>query len=96
MGKVEQNLQSKILRDLNSMGKSCVAFDVMKCSEDGVPDIFFTTSVTGAVFIEVKKPDGVLSAKQKEMIENMIYCGTKAIAVWSWTEWVVIKKALKL
>ena len=96
MGKVEQNLQSKILRDLTSMGKYCVAFDVMKCSEDGVPDIFFTTVQTGAVFVEVKQPDGVWGEKQKEMHKYLNECGTKSFIVWTWAEWVEVKRELGL
>ena len=97
MGKVEQNLQGKILRDLNSLGKECVAFDVMKCSEDGVPDVFFTTVVTGPVFVEVKKPKGgVWSTKQQDMHINLNDCGCKSFVAWSWPEWVTIKKYLGL
>ena len=96
MGKVEQTLQTKILLDLNSMGKHCVAFDVMKCSEDGVPDVFFTTAVTGPVFVEVKKPDGVWSTKQKDMHKNLNDCGCKSFVVWSWSEWVAVKREINL
>ena len=96
MGKVEQNLQTKILQDLNSMGKHCVAFDVMKCSEDGVPDVYFTTVKTGSVWVEVKKPDGVWSKKQQEMCQRMHECGTRSYVAWLWSDWVKIKKELGL
>lgn len=96
MGKVEQNLQSKILRDLNSLGRYCVAFDVMKCSEDGVPDVFFTTEQTGGVFVEVKQPDGDWSTKQQDMHKNLNDCGTKSFVVWTWQEWVLVKRELGL
>ena len=96
MGKVEQNLQSKILRDLNSLGRHCVAFDVMKCSEDGVQDIYFTTVKTGSIWVEVKQPDGVWSEKQKDMHKNMNECGTRAFVAWTWQEWVAVKKEIGL
>lgn len=94
--KIEQNLQTKILKDLNSLGKCCVAFDVMKCSEGGVPDVFFTTVVTGPVLVEVKKPGGVLSRKQEDMIANLNDCGCKSFVVWNWSDWVAFKKVIGL
>ena len=96
MGKVEQNLQTKILLDLNSLGKHCVAFDVMKCGEDGVQDVYFTTVATGSIWIEVKQPDGEWSAKQQEMHKRMNECGVRAFVVWTWAEWVAVKKELRL
>lgn len=91
----ESILQTKILNDLRSRGKFCVAFKVMKCSEDGVPDVFFSMEACGPVFIETKDEfDGVLSKKQEDMIKDLNDCGCKAFVCWSWTQWVQIKKGL--
>ena len=90
----ESILQTKILNDLRAMGKYCVAFKIMKASEDGVPDVFFTTLKTGAVFIECKSPDGVISVKQKAMIKWLNECGVKAFECWGIDDWVKIKKQL--
>lgn len=90
----ESTLQTKILNDLRSMGKDCVAFKIMKASEDGVPDIFFTTFKTGAVFIECKAPNGVISPKQKAMIQWLNGCGVKAYECWGINDWINIKREL--
>jgi len=96
MPRKERILQTKILRDLCSLGRFCVAFDIIKCGEDGVPDIFFTTENTGAIFIEAKDPDGVLSKKQEDMVANLKSCGVKAAVIWSWQEWVEFKRRIGL
>lgn len=93
---MESTLQRKILRDLDSLGKYCVAFKIRKSSVDGTPDIFFTTLKTGGVFIEVKDENGIQSEAQKQMIKNIYDCGTKAFVIWSWGEWVSLKRSLRL
>ena len=51
----EKKLQTKILNDLRSLGKYCVAIKIIKTSDNGVPDIFFSTALTGGIYIETKK-----------------------------------------
>lgn len=88
----ESRLQTKILNDLRSMGKHCVAFKIMKCSENGVPDIFFTTKKTGPILIETKAPKGEPSAKQGNMIQQLNDCGCRTFHCWSWQDWIIIKE----
>jgi len=90
----ESTLQYKILRDLDSLGKHCVAFKILKSSVDGTLDVFFTTVETGPTFIEVKAPDGTLSVAQENMLKNLNECGCRAFAIWSWQEWVELKRML--
>jgi len=90
----ESILQSKILGDLESLGKNCVAFKIMKANVDGVPDVFFTTKVSGPVLVELKAPDGVISDKQRLMIQWLNECGCKAFECWSIDDWFSIKKQL--
>jgi len=88
---LEATLQDKILRDLDSLGKYCVAFKIRKSSVDGTPDVFFTTLKTGPALVEIKRPDGTLSPKQEEMLKDLNDCGCRAFAVWSWKDWVELK-----
>jgi len=92
----ESRIQSLILKDLRSLGKYCECFKVESPSDNGVPDIFFTTKETGAVFVEVKRPSGVLSKFQKEKLEKLNSCGTKAFACYSWEGWALLKSSLGL
>ena len=71
-------------------------FKILKSSVDGTPDIFFTTSKTGPVFIEVKAPDGKVSTAQVKMIRNLNECGCKAFECYSWGDWVYIKQRINL
>jgi len=92
----ESRLQSKILKDLRSdkLAPYVECFKVMKVSENGIPDVFFTTALTGAVFIEVKGPQGVPSPAQKYKIKRLNECGCKAFLVYNWEEWWKIKTDL--
>jgi len=92
----ESRLQTKILKDLRSsdMRDYCDAFKVMKCSVSGIPDIFFTTALTGGVFIEVKGPRGVKSESQIHHVKKMNKCGCEAFFCHSWEEWMDIKSRL--
>ncbi len=92
----EEKLQSKILKDLRSWGKKCVCFKIMKTSDNGIPDIYFTTATTGGVFIEAKKYKGAARKLQDLKIKRIIECGTKAFVCDSWECWVNIKSKLGL
>jgi len=104
MAKNEKKVQTRILNDLRSFGKYCEVFKIMKTSDAGEPDIFFTTRLTGAVFIETKRHKGKLQKIQKEKIAKLNSCGVKAFVCrsisgteWPLTEqWLEIKKALNL
>ena len=90
----ESDLQSSILADLQSFGKYCECFKIMKANDNGNPDIFFTTGLTGAVLIEVKRLKGSASEIQKVKIASFNRCGTKAFVCHTWNQWVEIKKTL--
>lgn len=92
----ESTLQTKILNDLRSLGKNCVAFKVEKASENGVPDVFFTTKKTGAVFVECKSQDKDPSKKQTAMIQWLNECGVKAFKCWDIGDWNGIKRQIGL
>jgi len=92
----ESRLQTKILKDLRSseMKDYCDVFKIMKCSDTGIPDIFFTTALTGGVFIEVKGPKGIKSESQIHHVNKMNKCGCKAFFCYSWEEWINIKRSI--
>src|SRR5271157_2939567 len=88
----ESDLQSKILTDLRSLGKYCVCFKIIKASDNGVPDIFFSTKLTGPILLEIKKKTGVLRKNQIIMNNKLNLCGIKSLTCYTWNEWVLIKK----
>lgn len=92
----ESRLQIKILNDLRSFGKYCVVFKIMKCGDNAVPDVFFTSMFTGSVFLELKAPGKEPSTAQRLMIKKIKACGGKAYTCNSFTEWVKIKKKIGL
>jgi len=94
--KNEKKLQTYILDDLRSFGKHCECFKIEKASDNGVPDIFFTTILTGAVLIETKRLDGVASRLQLIRLENLRRCGVQAFVCYSWQQWIAIKEAIGL
>jgi hypothetical protein len=92
----ESILQDKILRDLDSMGRYCVAFKIIKSSVNGTPDIFFITSKSGPVFIETKRIKGGASKLQGEMHKNIAACNGLSFFCHTWPQWIAIKKTLGL
>jgi len=91
----ESRLQTSILHDLESR-KDCTCFKIMKCNEDGVPDIFFTTITSGPIFVEVKARGGVVSPKQKSMHDKLNKNGCPTFIVYTWQDWVKLKINLLL
>ena len=92
----ESKLQSDILGDLRSYGKYCECFKIEKTSDNGIPDIFFTTKFTGSVFIETKRALGKAKKIQEYKIDKLKKCGSKAFICYTWFEWVCIKKLIGL
>lgn len=90
----ESKLQTKILKDLRSMRRYCECFKIMKCSDDGVPDIFFTTVASGGVYIECKATNGVKGPMQIIKVKKLNKCGSLAYFCFSWEDWIEIKKAV--
>lgn len=96
MAKNEKKVQNMILGDLRALGRYCEVFKIMKTSDAGIPDIFFTTVLTGPVLIEAKKLKGTLQEIQKLKIAKLNDCGARTFVCHSIQEWVDIKKKLKL
>jgi len=96
MARNEKKIQTKILKDLESFGKYCECFKIEKANKNGEPDIFFTTLLTGAVFIECKRLTGYAKRLQLFKIEKLKNCGCKAFVCHSWEEWCEIKNELGL
>jgi len=96
MAKNEKKVQDIILDDLRSFGQYCEVFKIMKASDAGEPDVFFTTCLTGAVLIEVKKGKGVVRKLQKIKIAKLNSCGTRTFVCHSIEEWIALKKNLTL
>lgn len=92
----ESILQSKILKDLRSIGKDCICFKIEKASENGIPDIFFSTPLSGEVFVETKRMTGPISNIQEFQIDKLNRCGAKAFTCYSWEEWIKIKQSVGL
>lgn len=96
MAKNEKNIQTKILNDLRSLGRYCECFKIIKTSDSGEPDIFFTTAFTGAVLIETKRPTGVVKKIQKTKIAKLNRCGTPTYVCHSIEQWLKIKAILQM
>ena len=94
MARNEKNIQTKILTDLRYLGRYCECFKIIKASDSGEPDIFFTTALTGAILIEAKRLTGNPRRLQIVKIEKLNKCGTRTFVCRSWEEWVEIKKQL--
>lgn len=92
----EKDLQTKILNDLRSLGKYCEAFKIIKTSDNGIPDIFFSTALTGGIFIETKRPKGEIRKLQILKIKKLTLCGCQSFSCYTWDEWWDVKKALGL
>ena len=92
----ESNLQTKVLKDLRSFGKYCECFKIIKTSDNGEPDIFFTTALTGSILLEMKKLKGNPEELQKVKIKKINECGTRAFVCHSWEEWISIKLGILL
>jgi hypothetical protein len=91
---MESKHQSNILDDLRSYGKYCECFKIKRANENGVPDIFFTMALTGAVLVELKDDHGDESKIQTHKIEKFNKCGTNCYTVYSFKGWVKLKKDL--
>ena len=96
MARLEGNLQDKVLRDLRSYGKYISVFKIVRTSDNGIPDVYFTTALTGSVFVELKKPGAKPREDQVHKINELNRCGARAYACDSWTRWVEIKHEINL
>lgn len=96
MAKNEKKVQNQILIDLESFGRYCECFKIMKANKNGEPDVFFTTKFTGGVLVECKKEDGQAKRLQEIKIAKLNRCGTRTFLCHSWEEWTTIKKELNL
>jgi len=94
--KNEIKLQTDVLSDLRSFGKYCECFKIEKTSDNGIPDIFFTTRFTGPILIETKRIKGEVRKLQEIKIKNLNKCGTKAFICDSWKKWMDIKSIIGL
>lgn len=96
MAKNEKALQTNILDDLRSFGEYCECFKIMRASDNGEPDIFFTTKLTGGILVETKRLKGSLQKVQGVKVKKLINCGTPTFICNSWEKWVEIKRFLNL
>jgi len=92
----EKLVQTKILHDLRSLGKYCEAFKIEKASDNGIPDIFFSTALTGGIFIETKDKTGEARKLQIFKISKLTSCGSRSFVCHSWDEWFNVKTVLGL
>ena len=92
----ESKLQTKILNDLRSLGKYCEVFKIIKTSDNGIPDIYFTTALTEGFFIEVKEPGGKPRKLQEVKIRRLKACGSNVIVCDTWEGWYDIKRHIGL
>lgn len=91
----EKRLQTKILNDLRSRSEVC-AFKIIQCSDSGCPDLFFTSLITGAVFVEVKAEGKKPGLLQTAFNSKLNMCGCKAYCVDTWESWVKLRQGLFL
>jgi hypothetical protein len=90
----ESKIQSAILRDLESYQPFITVFKIEKANKDGVCDVFFSSKLTGAVFVECKRPGETPSKNQIGMIESLNSTGCKAFSCDSIPAWIKLKKQL--
>lgn len=93
---LEKVLQVKILKDLKSLGRYCTYYKNIKTSENGIPDVYFTTCLTRSVFVELKRKGEEAKRLQVHKIRKLNECGTRAFVCNSWEEWVKIKRKLEM
>jgi hypothetical protein len=92
---LESDLQRKILNDLRSM-PDCLCFKIRVSSDNGTCDIFFTTTRTGAVLLELKRPKEEPTKLQFNRIKEANRCGCKSFYCDSWESWWKLKIELGL
>jgi len=92
----EAKLQDLILKDLRYLGKNVECFKIKSASDNGVPDIFFTTIKTGPVFVEVKDKEKKPRKIQQSIINSINDNGCKAYSCDSWESWVALKRVVGL
>jgi hypothetical protein len=92
----EGKIQDKLLKDLRSYGKYIVCTKVERTSDNATPDIYFTTSITGSVWVETKRELGEAEVLQEVRIRKLNRCGTKAFVCNSWERWQEIKSEIGL
>ena len=71
-----------------------VAFKVEKTSDNGVPDIFFCSLRSGAIFLEVKDVGKKPKPHQQAMINRLNAAGVKAFYVDSIEGWIRLRSLL--
>ncbi len=65
---LEQAIQKKIITQLEKQGY--FVLKLIKCNKNGYPDLI-AIKENETIFIEVKRPDGVLSELQKVRIKEL-------------------------
>ena len=65
---LEQAIQKKIITQLENQGY--FVLKLIKCNKNGYPDLI-AVKENETIFIEVKRPDGVLSELQKVRIKEL-------------------------
>ena len=75
----EQAIQKKIITQLEKQGY--FVLKLIKCNKNGYPDLI-AVKENETIFIEVKRPDGVLSELQKVRIKEL---RSRGINVKIWT-----------
>lgn len=71
----EQQIQSKKIKELESQGYYVIK--LTKTNKNGVPDLIAIPKESDVIFIEVKTPNGRLSALQKYRIKEIENHGIK-------------------
>lgn len=64
----EQKIQTKIIKKLEAEGY--FVLKLIKCNKNGYPDLI-AIKENETIFIEVKRPDGILSKLQKVRIKEL-------------------------
>jgi hypothetical protein len=66
----------------------------MKANRNGIPDIFFISSWSGTVFVEVKAPGKTPSENQTINMRWLDGCGAHTFACDTWEKWSEVKRIL--
>ena len=90
----ESEIQAKVLGDLKSFGKFAYVFKIIEANEPGIPDIFFCTSISGPIHIEMKQLGQKPKPHQDAKMDLADMVGCRSFVVDDISGWIALKKHL--
>lgn len=94
--RLERFDQTDILNDLRAFGKYVTVWKNMVTSENNIPDIVFTSCLTGPVVVELKKSDEDVKGGQMTKLIKLNSTGMDAYAVSGKKGYLKLRKHLNM